>query len=135
MASFKFEIFTPKKQFFSGEVESVVVQSLDGERGVLAGHSPMIVAVASGEIKIKINGEWKSAYNSDGFMEVRPDEVIVFSHSCEWPENIDVARANEEKERAEEVLRNAKSLTEHRIAEIALQRITAMLNVKTKTVR
>lgn len=133
MAAFKLEMFTPKKQFFSGEVESVVLNSIDGEIGVLSGHYPMTAAVAPGEIKIKINGEWKSAFNSEGFMEVRPDEMLIFSHSCEWPEDIDEARARAEYERETEQLRNAESLLEHRSAEIALQRITAMLSVKKKS--
>ena len=129
-ASFKLEIFTPEKQFFSGEVESVVLDSFDGELGILAGHYPMTAAVASGEIKMKINGEWKSAFNSEGFVEVRPDEVLLFAHSCEWPEDIDEARAKAEYERETKQLRNAESLLEHQSAEIALRRITAMLRVK-----
>lgn len=130
MANLKLEIFTPKKQFFSGEVESLVVEALDGQRGILAGHTPMTVALKAGELKLKINGVWKSAYNSDGFIEVRPDEALIFSHGCEWPEDIDEARTLAEKEKAEEVLRNTQSLTEHRMAEVALQRISAMLSIK-----
>lgn len=133
MAVFKLEIFTPKKQFFSGNVESVVFNSIDGEIGILPGHYPMTAAVAPGEIKIKVDGEWKSAFNSEGFIEVRPDEVLIFSHSCEWPEDIDEARARAEYERETEQLRNAESLMEHRSAEIALRRITAMLSVKKKS--
>lgn len=133
MAVFKLEMFTPKKQFFSGNVESVVFNSIDGEIGILPGHYPMTAAVAPGEIKIKVDGEWKSAFNSEGFIEVRPDEVLIFSHSCEWPEDIDEARARAEYERETEQLRNAESLMEHRSAEIALRRITAMLSVKKKS--
>lgn len=133
MAVFKLEMFTPKKQFFSGNVESAVFNSIDGEIGILPGHYPMTAAVAPGEIKIKVDGEWKSAFNSEGFIEVRPDEVLIFSHSCEWPEDIDEARARAEYERETEQLRNAESLMEHRSAEIALRRITAMLSVKKKS--
>lgn len=130
MSTFKLELFTPQKQFFSGEVESVVINSLDGERGILAGHTPMTVAVAPGKIKIKTDGEWREAFNSDGFVEVRPDEVLIFSHYCCWPEDIDEERAKRAYEERTEQLRNAESLSEHRSAEIALQRITAMLSVK-----
>lgn len=133
MSTFKLEMFTPKKQFFSGDVESAVFNSIDGEIGILPGHYPMTAAVAPGEIKIKIGGEWKNAFNSEGFIEVRPDEVLIFSHSCEWPEDIDEARARAEYERETEQLRNAESLYEHRTAEIALRRITAMLRVKGKS--
>lgn len=133
MNKFKLEMFTPVKQFFSGEVESLTCKSLNGELGVLKGHQPMTVALAPGEIKLKIDGVWKSAFNSEGFMEVRPDEVLIFSHSCEWPEDIDEARAQRRIEKDNERLRNTESLREHRHTEVELQRMMAMLQVKHKS--
>lgn len=130
-ACFKLEIFTPQKMFFSGEIEKLIFNATDGQMGILKGHHPMTASVSPGEFKICLtDGTWKSAFISEGFIEVRPDEVLMFSHSCEWPEDIDEAKAKAALERETEQLRNAESLSEHRSAEIALQRITAMLSVK-----
>lgn len=133
MADFVLEMFTPQKQFFTGEVSSFVCSSAEGELCVLSGHHPMLVALAPGEVRIKTSEGVKSAYVSDGFMEVRPDHVMVFSHLCEWPEDIDEVKAKREIEKDREQLRNAESLSEHRRNEVELQRMMAMLRVKKKS--
>ncbi len=132
MPDFILEMFTPKKQFYLGKAESFVCSSSKGELCVLAGHQPMLVALEPGEVRLKIDGEVKKAFVADGFMEVRPDHVMVFSHLCEWPEDIDEVRAQNAIERDREQLRNAESLSEHRRSEIELQRMMAMLKVKGK---
>lgn len=132
MSEFILEMFTPEKQFFLGKAESFVCTLADGELCVLAGHQPLLAALSPGEVRLKANGEVKSAYVADGFMEVRPDHVMVFSHICEWPEDIDEARTRKEIEKDREQLRNAESLSEHRRSEIELQRMMAMLKVKSK---
>lgn len=135
MAKFRLEIYTPKKQFFSEDVEAVTCTGMDGQITVLANHQPMTVALDPGELKIKNNGEWRTAYNSEGFMEVRGDTVLVFSHLCEWPEDIDEVRAIAAVERDTEQLRNTESLSEHRRNEIELQRMLAMLRVRNRNIK
>lgn len=132
MSEFLLEMFTPKKEFFSGQVEAVVCQATDGEIGVLKGHHPMTAVIVPGEMRMKINGEWKRAFCAEGFLEVRNNKLVVFSHMCEWPEDIDEARANAAIERENEQLRNAESLSEYRQAEIDLQRMMAMLQVRNR---
>ncbi len=132
MAEFILEMFTPEKQFFLGKAESFVCTLADGELCVLAGHQPLLAALSPGEVRLKVNGQVKTAYVADGFMEVRPDHVMVFSHICEWPEDIDEARTKREIEKDKEQLRNAESLFEHRRSEIELQRMMAMLKVKNR---
>ena len=164
MSTFKLEIFTPRRLFLSEQVEGVTVCSIYNDKGsefwdnvdegqmlnftdfesleiptgeltVLAHHAPMVAALAPGEMRIKINGEWKKAYNSEGFMEVRGNnEVYIFSYFCEWPEDIDEVMAKQLIAKETEELRNARSLTEHRLSEIELQRIFTMLRVKHKNV-
>lgn len=134
MAEFVLEMFTPKKQFFVGKVTSFVCSSADGEICVLAGHHPMLAAIVPGEVRIKTGDDMKNAYVSDGFMEVRPDRVMVFSHMCEWPEDIDEVKAKATIERDREQLRNTESLSEHRRSEIELKRMMAMLRVKKKDI-
>ena len=132
MSEFILEMFTPEKQFFLGKAESFVCTLADGELCVLAGHQPLLAALSPGEVRLKVDGVVKTAYVADGFMEVRPDHVMVFSHVCVWPEDIDEARTKREIEKEREQLRNAESLSEHRRNEIELQRMMAMLKVKRK---
>lgn len=132
MSEFILEMFTPQKQFYLGKAESFVCSSKLGELCVLSGHQPMLVALEPGEVRLKVDGQVKHAYVSDGFMEVRPDHVMVFSHICEWPEDIDEVRTRLEIEKSKEQLRNAESLSEHRRNEIELQRMMAVLKVKNK---
>lgn len=127
MPKFKLEMFTPKKQFFSGEVDSVTCNALDGELCVLHGHQPMIVALPPGEIKIRQGDEFKKAFVGDGFMEVRPNDVLVFTHLLEWPEDVDEVKAQLLLEQEKEQLRNAESFSEHRRTEIELQRMMTTL--------
>ncbi len=134
MATFKLEMFTPQKQFFSDEAEAVTVTAADGELSVLKGHQPMIVALPPGEVKIKLtNGEWKNAFVSDGFMEVRLEDVIIFSHFAEWPEDVDEAKAKRLLEQEKEQLKNAQSINEYRQTEIELQRMMMTLRNRGKS--
>ena len=113
--NFKLEIITPEKQFLETQAEAVTVKCPDGELTVLKGHQPMIAAISIGELKIKENGQWRSAIGSQGFMEVRPDEV-------------DEARALRAKERALEKLRQKQSIYESKHAKVSLARAMARLS-------
>lgn len=130
MSEFLLEIITPQKQFFSGMAEQVICQTENGEIGVLKGHRTMVASLIIGEIKLKVNGEWKNAYISGGFMEVRKDEVLVFSNCCEWPDEIDAAKAEESKRKTLELITHEQSVKEHQHNEIVLARALARLKVK-----
>lgn len=134
MAEFLLEINTPKEQFFRGEVEAVTCNGYDGEFTVLANHQCMTAAIEPGELKIKIDGQWQSAYSADGFMEVYENTVTIFSHLCVKPEDIDEVRAKIKIERENELLRNTESLSEHRRSEIEIQRMLTMLRVKNRNI-
>ena len=105
--TFELSIMTPERQFFSGQVEALTVTGIDGQMTVLAGHAPMVVSLDIGEISIKQDGTWRQAVNTEGFMEVLGDSVVMFVQACEWPEDIDVRRAEEAKHRAELTLQDA----------------------------
>ena len=127
MKTFELSVMTPEKQFFSGSVEAVTVMGLDGEITVLADHAPMTVSLNIGEIRIKRDGEWIAAVNSEGFMEVLDNNIVVFVQTCEKPEEIDVRRAEQAARRAEELLRQKQSLQEYGGSKIALARAVARL--------
>ncbi len=128
-AEFMLEIITPERVFFKGKAESVIFPTADGYMSVQKMHEPMVAAIAVGNIKICINGEWKLCTTSEGFIEVRPDRAIIFSQAVEWPEEIDVKRAQEARKRAEERLRQTKSYEEYMQNQISLARAMVRLRV------
>ena len=115
MNKFYLEIITPEKVFFRGDVESVNIPSIGGACTIMAGHQPMVFATQPGTIRITADGETREAFMSEGFIEVRPDETIAFSEAVEWPEDIDERRAQEAKERAEEMVRRNRSAAEYQL--------------------
>lgn len=125
--TFELSIMTPERQFFSGQVEALTVTGIDGQMTVLAGHAPMVVSLDIGEISIKKDGTWRQAVNTEGFMEVLGDSVVMFVQACEWPEDIDVRRAEEAKHRAEERIRQRQSILESQTSKIALARAMVRL--------
>lgn len=132
MNGFLLEIITPEKQFFKGEAEQITCQTADGELGVLRGHQTMVAALEIGTIKIKTDGEWKEAFISEGFMEVRRDEVVIFSQCCQWPDEIDAYRAEQSRRRALDRIEHAHNVKEHKHNEISLARAMARLKVKNR---
>ena len=128
MKKFHFEIMTPERQFFKEDVQAVTVECVDGQLTVLAGHQPMVPALAVGEVRILSDEGWKEAFNSEGFLEVRPDRVLMFSQACEWPEEIDVNRAKEALERAQARLKEKETICEYRHTQISIAR--AMMRLR-----
>lgn len=126
---FKLEILTPKREFFNSEVEALTFTSTDGERTILAGHAPMISTLGIGTLKIKQDGEWKTAFQSEGFVEVRPDEVLVFSQLCEWDSEIDLVHVERIRAAIEEEARSEQSIAEQRHTAISLTRTLMRLKV------
>ncbi|MDR0863258.1 MAG: ATP synthase F1 subunit epsilon [Oscillospiraceae bacterium] len=132
---FDLKILTPEREFFSGEVEALTFTVEDGSITVLANHVPLITPVEISSLKIKLpDGEWREAFNSEGFVEVRREGVIAFVQTCEWPEEIDARRAEEARIRAEEMLRQKHSIKEYQHTKIDLARAMERLRV-TKTRR
>ena len=128
--TFQLEIATPEKEFFTGPVESLVLTAIDGEMGVLAGHVPMVVPLASGAMRIKTEAGWREAAVIGGFARISPDYVIVFADTAEWPEDIEESRALDAKRRAEERLQTKQSEIEYLRSRVALERALARLSVK-----
>ena len=124
---FNLKIFTPEREFFSGDVEALTADAPDGSVMILADHEPFIMPVDIGNIGIKQDGEWEKSVNSEGFMEVRREGVLIFVQACERPEEIDARRAEEAKQRAEEKLRQKQSMSEYKQSKIALARAMARL--------
>jgi F-type H+-transporting ATPase subunit epsilon len=123
------EIVTPEKKFYSDDVETLILNTPEGEIGVLSKHMPMVVAVSIGPIRIKKDGKWLDAVLSEGFMEIVDDKVIIFVDTAEWPEEIDANRAKAAAERAQERLQRQLTNLEMVRSQAALQRAMARLKV------
>ena len=126
---FNLKILTPERQFMDAEVEAVTVTAPDGSVTILADHAPFIMPVSVGTINIKIDDKWDSAVNTEGFMEVRHQGVIIFVQACEHPDEIDTRRAEEARRRAEEKMRQKQSMSEYKQSKIALARAMERLRI------
>ncbi len=125
--TFSFDILTPERRFFSGQIQALTFTADDGEWTILKNHAPMIVVLRPGVVKIKQNNQWREAVNSEGYMEVAPHGTVLFAQTCEWPEDIDPKRAERSKREAEEALRQSHSQAEFRSNQIMLARAMARL--------
>jgi F-type H+-transporting ATPase subunit epsilon len=118
---FAFEVHTPYRLFFRDRVEAVTIMLQDGEIGILARHEDITARVKPCLFKIKTQeGQWQTAFASEGILEVAGGKTALIADSAEWPEEIDRDRAMEAKRRAEEILQNPSFKFE---AESARQRL------------
>ncbi len=127
--SFLLRIITPDRLFYENQVEMVEFNTTEGEIGVLPGHVPMTVIVKPGILDITESEGDKTAALHAGFAEILPDRVTILAEIIEWPEEIDVERAQAARERAEERLRSKTAETDMARAETALQRAVARIQV------
>lgn len=133
--TFYLEIITSNRIFFKGDCEHLVITAIDGHLGILAGHEPLVTCLPTGELKYMVEGEWKYAAISEGFIEVLPDRAVILADSCELPEEIDIKRAEEERDRAQEMLRQQQSIREYYETQAALNRAINRLKISQKHFR
>ena len=128
-STFHLEIMTPERSFLSDEVEALNITTTDGKLEVLKDHAPITAPLAIGTIEVKQNGVWREAFQSEGFLEVNSEGVFVFAQACEWPEDIDAARAEEAEHRIMERMRQQQSMVEYQWSKMALARAAERLRV------
>ncbi|MCJ7828274.1 MAG: F0F1 ATP synthase subunit epsilon, partial [Dehalococcoidia bacterium] len=105
MATLRLEIITAERQVFSDDVNTVVAPGVEGELGILPHHAPLITMLKPGELLIRKDSEETYLFVSGGFLEVRPDKILILADACERAEEIDIERAEAAKRRAEERLK------------------------------
>lgn len=125
--TFRLEILTPYRQFFAGEAQSLIFPAMDGQMGVEPGHEPAVTAVEPGVLRYQTGGEWYTAAVGSGFAEIMPESVVLLVSSAERPEEIDQARAEAARERAEERLKTQQSVRDYYRSRAALARALARL--------
>ena len=136
MPTMKLDIVTAERVVYSDEVVIVVAPGIEGQLGILPHHAPLMTTLQSGCLIARKGGEEEISLSiSGGFLEVRPDRVIVLADAAERAEEIDVHRAEEAKRRAEERLRHPTPEIDVAEAEAALHRALARLQVVEQTRR
>ncbi|HLL28155.1 MAG TPA: F0F1 ATP synthase subunit epsilon [Xanthobacteraceae bacterium] len=108
MATFPFELASPARLVFSGEVEQVDVPGAEGDFGVLAGHAPLIAALRPGILTIREAGSAKRLFVRDGFAEVNPSGLTVLAELAVPVDELDADALQKEIEAAEARLAEAK---------------------------
>ena len=129
----KLEIVTPERRAYIDEVDMVVVPGRNGQLGILPRHTPLISSLGVGELKIRKGGTEESLLISGGFVEVRPDKVIVMADLAEHSEEIDEQRAVEARKRAQAELEGVKDPVDIARVRAALQ--TALMRERIATRR
>jgi F-type H+-transporting ATPase subunit epsilon len=128
----KLDIVTAEQLVFSDDVDIVVAPGIDGELAVLPHHAPLMTMLQPGELRVRKGGEETYMAVTGGFLEVRPDRVTILADAAERVEDIDAARAEEARRRAEERLSGKISETDMARAEAALRRSLLRLRVAEK---
>ena len=128
----KLDIVTAEQLVYSDDVDIVVAPGIDGELAVLPHHAPLMTMLQPGELRVRKGGEEIFMAITGGFLEVRPDRVTVLADAAERAEDIDAARAEEAKRRAEERLSGKISESDMARAEAALRRSLLRLRVAEK---
>ena len=127
---FRLEIIAPDRVFYSDDVDMVEYNTSEGEVGIYANHIPMTQIIAPGELIItESESSKKHAALHTGFVEVEGDKVTILTEAVEWPEDIDVKRAEEAKIRAERRLTSTSGEADILRAELALKRALLRLSM------
>lgn len=134
MPAIAFKIITPERLVFASEVDQATLPALDGEVTILPNHIPYIAPLKSGEIILKRGEEEISLAVSGGFIEFSANTLSVLADTAERAEEIDVARAEAAKKRAEELKMRRASIDEQEFAKVAavLERELARIKVAKK---
>ncbi|WP_026895768.1 F0F1 ATP synthase subunit epsilon [Clostridiisalibacter paucivorans] len=133
MASkFKLEIVTPDRKFFEEDVEMLIVRGKEGDLGIMYNHIPLVTELSIGRLKIKQDNQTKEAAIATGFVKVTAEKTTIVTDAAEWPEEIDVDRAEKAKNRAEKRLQSNDSNIDTLRAEIALKKAINRINLGNK---
>ena len=123
------EVVTAERELYSGEATLVSAPGSEGRLGILPRHAAMLALLKEGELRIELNDAEEPIFVSGGFLEVSDNRVIVLADTAEHAEEIDEARAQEARRRAEESLASAESDEDRAALQAALARAITRLRV------
>ncbi len=126
------EIVTPDRAIAHDQVDEVEIPGADGYFGVLPGHTPLLASLQVGELWYRKGGETFYLSIAFGFAEVLPDRVTILAQMAERADEIDVARAEDEKRRAETQMSRRPSEADLEMARISMMKALVRLRVATR---
>ena len=129
MDTFKLKVVTPERIFFEDDVEMVEFNTTEGEIGIYKNHVPTTVIIKPGVLTIYMASGEKKAALHEGFVEILQDSVTILAEVIEWPEEIELDRAEKAKSRAEGRLSARETGTDINRATAALLRAVARITV------
>ncbi|MBK5252301.1 MAG: F0F1 ATP synthase subunit epsilon [Peptostreptococcaceae bacterium] len=120
--NFHLEIVTPYRMFYDDDAEMVIVKTITGEMGILNEHMPSVVPLDIGILRIKANGKIQSASTAGGFVTIGTDKTTIITDCAEWADEIDVNRAENALERAQQRLDKRNEKIDIARAELAIKK-------------
>lgn len=133
MLKFRLEIVTAEKVVYSDEVEVLTAPGIQGQLSVYAHHAPLMTMLQPGELVVKKGKEEVCMAITGGFLEVRPDKVVILADAAEKAEEIDIARSEAARRKAIETAgKPALTQVDLSLAEAALKRALVRLKVAEK---
>ena len=131
MNEFNLHIIEADNEFFNGKCVSLVVPTTDGLFGIQAMHENLVATVTIGVLKFTLpDGTRRHAAVSDGIVKVENNEVLILVESCEDPDEIDEARAQDEQDMANDILSGKSDRINYRMAKGILARAVNRLKIK-----
>lgn len=129
---FFLEIVTPTSTCFKGEIIHVRAPGVDGDFGVLADHAPMMAGLRPGRVRLDDPDESFDYVITGGFFEVHDNRAVILAEECMKKEDIDLNRAFQARDRALQMLADAKTPEEQEEARTALSKAVAIIQVAEK---
>ena len=130
MVKLRVEIVTGEREVLvEDNVDMVVAPGVEGQLGILPQHAPLITTMVPGELRITKGGNEEIFAIGGGFLQVGPDRVMVLADTAERSEEIDIARAEDARNRAEATLADPRRTISTALAQAAMQRSTVRLRV------
>ncbi|MCJ7522930.1 MAG: F0F1 ATP synthase subunit epsilon [Dehalococcoidia bacterium] len=133
MAKLSLEIVTAERLVYSADVDVIIAPGIEGQLGILPQHAPLMTMLQPGELMVRRDGEEQSIFVSGGFLEVQGDKVTVLADTAERADEIDIARAEEAKLRAEQRITLSPSEADHARVQAAMLRSLMRLKVAEKS--
>lgn len=130
--TFHLEIISPDRKFYENDAWMIEFDTTEGQIGVYADHVPMTSILVPGVLNIYEEDEVKTAALIEGFVQILQDKITILSQACEWPEEIDVHRAEEAKIRAERRIAAPDANINLARAELALRKSLIRIQVAGK---
>jgi F-type H+-transporting ATPase subunit epsilon len=129
MAKLQVELVTAEGRLVSREADFVIAPGAEGDLGVLPRHIPLLTPLRAGEVTVRNEGNDEYLFVAGGFLEVLPDKVLILADAAERAEDIDEARAEEARRRAQQLLEEKVEGVDTAAAAAALERAVMRLKV------